>query len=122
MGELTGGRVVGWDLVCPLDARADWVLSLEVAEHIPRSHEAAFVSNVVRNARCGVLLSWGKPGQEGAGHVNLREPAYVSELMGKESFAEDASLTQQLRAAAKFFWLRENVRAFRRLNADAACV
>ena len=33
--RLTRGRVVEWDLVCPLHATADWVVTLEVAEHIP---------------------------------------------------------------------------------------
>ena len=50
----------------------DWVICMEVAEHIPREFEHVFLLNLVASAQKGVLLSWGLPGQNGIGHVNLR--------------------------------------------------
>ena len=41
-----------------LGARADWVVSLEVGEHIPPSGEAAFLANIRAHARVGAVLSW----------------------------------------------------------------
>ena len=41
----------------------DWVMSLEVAEHIPQDYEAIFIDNIVRHAREGVVLSWAVPGR-----------------------------------------------------------
>ena len=40
----------------------DWVISLEVAEHIPAESEAIYLDNIVRHAREGVVLSWAVPG------------------------------------------------------------
>lgn len=39
----------------------DVVLSLEVAEHIPRALEAAFVDGVASHARERIILSWAVP-------------------------------------------------------------
>ena len=42
----------------------DWVISLEVAEHIPAESEAIYLDNIVRHAREGVVLSWAVPGND----------------------------------------------------------
>lgn len=60
-----------WRCLAPtLGARYDWVLSLEVAEHLPRSMEPVFVFNLDRHAKEGVVLSWARKGQGGSHHVN----------------------------------------------------
>lgn len=38
----------------------DWVMSIEVAEHVPAGNESRFVHNVVSQAQKGVVLSWAK--------------------------------------------------------------
>ena len=51
--ENSGGLVTFMDLSVPnygLDSY-DWILSLEVAEHIPKPFEDAFMDNIVRHAR-----------------------------------------------------------------------
>jgi 2-polyprenyl-3-methyl-5-hydroxy-6-metoxy-1,4-benzoquinol methylase len=50
----------------------DWILSLEVGEHIPHQLEDVFIGNLVRHAKKGIILSWAVPGQEGHHHVNNR--------------------------------------------------
>lgn len=65
---LTDGFVRWADLTLPYaldDGPADWVLSLEVGEHIPAQFESVFLDTLNRNNRCGVLLSWAVPGQRG---------------------------------------------------------
>jgi hypothetical protein len=91
--KLTGGLVVHWDLTKPMEAVADWVMSLEVAEHIPAQFEAAFLDNIVRNARCYIMLSWSKLADIGSGHVNAREPEYVEQRMKGLGFALAWNLT-----------------------------
>eukprot|EP00906_Rhabdomonas_costata_P031664 RCo044696 len=86
----------------PLDVQRpwDWVISIEVAEHIPRPGEAAFVYNLLRWARVGVVVTWARLGQGGHGHVNCQAASYVGcvmNLMGWELSLED---TNGLRAAA----------------------
>ena len=50
----------------------DWVLSLEVGEHLPKEHEAVFLENVHRHNTCGVVLSWAIKGQGGTGRMSPR--------------------------------------------------
>ena len=46
-----------------INGTADWVMSLEVGEHIPSSTTHAFVKTLIRHAKKGIILSWGIPGQ-----------------------------------------------------------
>jgi tryptophanyl-tRNA synthetase len=43
----------------------DWIISLEVAEHIPEKYEAVYLDNIFRHAKEGIILSWAVPGQIG---------------------------------------------------------
>ena len=116
--KLTGRRVTQWDLTCPMEAEADWVMSLEVAEHIPREYESAYVDNVVRNARCGIILSWATPKQGGRGHVNLKPLAYVVSLMKQFSFHHSLSMSRRLQESATFSWLKANTQVYVRSEGD----
>ena len=55
----------------------DWVMSIEVAEHVPRSAEARFVHTILSAQPRGVVLSWALPGQGGFHHVNCQSNEYV---------------------------------------------
>ena len=70
--EWTNGMVRWFDLTVPLSLpRADWVLSLEVGEHIPSMHEAMLFRNLhLHNCR-GVVLSWAVPGAPASCRVGL---------------------------------------------------
>ena len=72
-------RFVGYlDLTTPLSLpRADWVMSLEVGEHVPNEHEQMLVRNLHAHNCRGVLLSWAYPGKWGVGHVNNHGSGYV---------------------------------------------
>ena len=90
---------------------ADWMLFLEVGEHIPAKHEPA-IWNHLGHARQGVILSWATPGQSGHGHVNCREPEYIGQKMADLGFVEgDAA---RLRVASALEWFRRNLRIFTR--------
>ena len=54
----------------PLSFRADWVLSLEVGEHVPPAHEMMYLRNLHAHACQGLVLSWAYLGKYGVGHVN----------------------------------------------------
>ena len=79
--SITHGLVHQADLSTNLTAvaartSADWVLCLEVAEHIPRQLEPTFLANLAAFARSGIILSWSES-PFGNGHVNFRDPTYV---------------------------------------------
>jgi len=107
--SITEGRCTTLDLSRTFDlgTRWNWVLSLEVAEHIPPQFEDAFVSNLDLHACHGLVLSWGN--QAGEGHVNLRSRAEVEELFGRRGFRSDAARGSHLRNSARLPWLRNTV-------------
>ena len=61
----------------------DWVVSLEVAEHIDAKFEAIYLSNIVRHASEGVIISWAVPGQSGEQHINCKPFTYVLKVMNE---------------------------------------
>ena len=93
---------------------ADWVMSLEVAEHIPAELDGLCPDNVTRHARQGVVLSWALPGQPGRGHVNCQSNDYVRSRLKALGFIPDPALEQFLRKAAWLPWFRYTVMAFSR--------
>ena len=58
--ELTSGVAEVADLseLMYLNEKFDWVLSLEVGEHIPKEFENTFIENLHRNNLKGIVLSW----------------------------------------------------------------
>ena len=59
------GRVQYLDLTLPQYGLPlyDWVMSLEVAEHIPKEFESIYLDNIVRHAKEGIVISWAKLGK-----------------------------------------------------------
>ena len=56
---------------------SDWVMSLEVGEHVPARFEDVIFDNIATHAHDAVVLSWAAPGQPGLGHVNTLPEARV---------------------------------------------
>ena len=50
--------------------KADWVICLEMGEHIPNRFEPMVIANLHAHNTRGVILSWARLGQPGYGHVN----------------------------------------------------
>ena len=97
----------------------DWVLSLEVGEHIPYEYEHIFIHNLVKHARFGIILSWATPGQNGDGHVNCKTNEYIREKIVKNGFKFDVNSTDFLRRMASpypevGYWFKNTLMVFRR--------
>lgn len=91
----------------------DFVLCLEVGEHIPRKHEQIFIDNLCRAAEKNIVLSWAVPGQYSAsGHVNCRENDYVINELAKRGFLLDNDMTKKLREACYFNWFKNTLMVF----------
>jgi len=103
-----------FDLATPVNGeyRRDWVLSLEVGEHIPAEHEDVFLDNLVRCAGRGIVISWAAPDQKGVGHVNCRPREWVVTQMTKRGLEFDTDKTDRLREAATLPFLKTNLLAF----------
>lgn len=114
----TSGFVQWFDLSLPLSLpRADWVLSLEVGEHLHQSLERQYVRNLIAHARKGVILSWANLKQPGYGHINNHSPSYLASLFSELGFRHDPNVSAALRAAASVkgnaqYWLAATVSAY----------
>lgn len=95
-----------------------WAMSLEVAEHLPRSAEPTFVHHLLTKAERGVVLSWAAPLQGGHWHLNCQAEQYVSCAMRLLGWAPAVGLTKRLRHAIsrgptpRCPWLKDNVGAY----------
>ena len=113
--ESTNGVVRYLDLTIPQFwlPRYDWVLCLEVLEHIPGAYESIVLDNVVRPAAEGVVISWAVPYQPGYGHVNPRELDYVERTMKKRGLSLDWRATMRLRGEATLMWFQKHIQVYR---------
>jgi len=114
--DMSAGVVHHADLTQPLKPcrRYDWVLNLEVAEHIPQEFEPTLLHNLDCSVRHGMVVSWGAPGQGGVGHVNLRSKEYVRQALAPRGLVHDANASASLVREAKLPWFKHNVQVFRR--------
>lgn len=119
----TDGLVRFMDLTQPHPAderpcvKGDWVLSLEVAEHIPPQ----FTDHYIRNLRCsctvGAVVSWAVPAQTGGlGHVNCKEEKDAIAAMERWGFVVDRDASDAAQAAASMSHFKRNTLVYRVTN------
>ncbi|KAL7542223.1 hypothetical protein ACHAWF_007121 [Thalassiosira exigua] len=115
--EYTKGFVDFVDLTIPLELpKADWVVSLEVGEHVESKYEAMLVRNLHHHNRKGIILSWAKLGQVGHSHVNNHSNEYIISLFERLGYIEDLDLKAKLRNPQdNHWWFQDSAMAFRRL-------
>ena len=91
----------------------DFVLSLEVGEHIPEEYEDIFLDNLTKHAKYGIIMSWAVPGQGGDGHVNCRSNRYIINKMSELGFALNVDRTNYLRnAVTNCYWFADTLMVF----------
>lgn len=114
--ETTDNQVQFLDLSVPIYhlPEYDWVISLEVAEHIPREFESIYVDNVVQHAKEGIVLSWAPEGQDGHSHVNNRNFDYVKKIIEAKGFQHSEKISQHLKEKSTLPWLKLNINVFLR--------
>ncbi|XP_059177302.1 uncharacterized protein LOC131956741 [Physella acuta] len=115
---VTNGTVIFLDLTVPQYNLPifDWVISVEVGEHIPAKFEDIYLDNLARHAREGIVMSWAVPGQGGLSHVNNKPLEEVKEQMRRRGFEFSLESGEPLRKAASFMWLRQNVHVYNRVS------
>ena len=92
----------------------DWVISLEVAEHIPEKFESVYLDNLARHSREGIILSWAAIGQGGHSHINNRDFPYVKAKMEERKFIHDNTSSFYLKSQSSFDWFKNNINVFRK--------
>lgn len=113
---LTNGVCNVLDLSQPvnLEEKFDWVLSLEVGEHIPKQFEDNFVNNLHNHAIKGIVVSWAVPGQGGHGHFNEQSNEYIRDRFEKLGYTSDLDAEKFLRDNSSHFWFKNTIMVFNR--------
>ncbi len=113
---LTSGLAGIIDLSAPfeLEQKFDWVMSLEVGEHLPKKFERIFVENLHRHNKNGIVLSWALKGQGGFGHFNEQSNEYVKAMMAEYGYESDLEAEKFLRERAFLPWFKNTIMVFRR--------
>ncbi|CAG0922877.1 unnamed protein product [Notodromas monacha] len=114
--DLTFGLVRRFDLSKPgsIGKTFDWVMSLEVGEHIPREYQDIYIDNLIRHAKEGIVLSWAVEGQGGRSHVNERNNDVIIEILQGRGFFPQPEIWKALRASSSFHWLKNTIMVFTR--------
>lgn len=114
--EFTNGLCKVQDLSVPfqLDETFDWVMSLEVGEHLPQQYETIFIENLMRHARKGIVLSWAIKNQGGTGHFNEQNNDYIKAIFASYGYINDLEAEQKLRCKAECGWFANSLMIFRK--------
>lgn len=93
----------------------DWILSLEVGEHIPKEFEKAFIENMHNNNLKGIVLSWAVIGQGGLGHVNCQDNDYIKSVMAQYGYRNDVRAEKAMRLRSTISWFKKTIMVFRKI-------
>jgi 2-polyprenyl-3-methyl-5-hydroxy-6-metoxy-1,4-benzoquinol methylase len=116
--ELTNGQCGIIDLSAPfsLGKSYDWVMSLEVGEHLPPQFERVFIENLIRHCKNGIVLSWAVQGQGGYGHFNEQNNDYIKKIFADYGFTNDVEAENVLRdnVSENCGWFKNTIMVFHR--------
>lgn len=114
--ELTDGVVQEVNLIQDLRLwrTFDWVLCLEVGEHVPRQYSAALLQNLKGHAENGLIMSWSDD-WEGIGHVNcLPRAEFVDFVQNTTGFQFDETTTEVVKASCEIDYIARTLAVFRK--------
>ena len=97
-----------------LNKQYDWVLCLEVGEHIPAKYFDAFIKNLCKHCNKGIVLSWAIKYQHGLGHVNCRSNQYIKNILSELGYINDIDAENKLRQNTVQKWFRNTIMVFRK--------
>jgi hypothetical protein len=105
------------DLTKPLPKiPTKFVMSLEVAEHIPKDKEYLYIKTV-NEAVCEngyLIISWAYPGQGGYGHFNELDNAYCKKLFLSLGYENKEDYEKYLRYKCKLKWFKYTIMVFQK--------
>lgn len=114
--ELTKNLCKVLDLSVPtkFDEQFDWVMSLEVGEHLPPQFEDIFIQNLHNNNKYGIVISWAVKGQGGHGHFNEQNNDYIKSKICELGYVNDIKSENNLRKDSTLRWFKNTIMVFRK--------
>lgn len=112
--ETSKGTCFPLDLSVPsdLDKKFDWVISLEVGEHLPPQYEKIFIENLLRHAKDKLILSWSN--SPGWCHFNLHDNEYIKNILSDLGWDNDPITEKELRSQVSIFWFEDTLMVFKK--------
>lgn len=107
------------DLTEPLkDPPTSFVLSLEVAEHIPKDKEELYIYTLNKAVKEGgyLIISWAYPGQGGFGHFNELDNAYAKKLFLQMGYQNMQEMEKYLRVRSSLKWFKYTIMVFQKIT------
>ncbi|CDW77648.1 UNKNOWN [Stylonychia lemnae] len=95
-----------------LETQFEWVLCLEVGEHIPKEFESVLLRNLKNHCQKGIILSWAVIDQPGFGHCNCQNNDYVKKTMADLGFIADQESETILREKSSLPWFKNTILVF----------
>ena len=92
----------------------DFVLCIEVGEHIPTKFEQVFIDNLCEYVHKDLILSWATPGYKGRGHFNEQTNEYVISEFEKRGLIYMLNHSEVLKKATSLKWFKDTLMIFRR--------
>jgi SAM-dependent methyltransferase len=93
----------------------DFLLCLEVCEHVPKEFEEKLLKTIDRHVNPGgmLILSWAVVGQGGLGHVNCQNNDYVISKFQSMGYSYNMTHSIHLRNnASNAWWFRNTTMVF----------
>eukprot|EP00928_Gymnodinium_smaydae_P087552 TRINITY_DN71802_c0_g1_i1.p1 TRINITY_DN71802_c0_g1~~TRINITY_DN71802_c0_g1_i1.p1 ORF type:complete len:546 (+),score=139.61 TRINITY_DN71802_c0_g1_i1:52-1638(+) len=114
VGRITAGRVSELQLAQRFDLgrRFDWILCLEVGEHLPKGSEDVLLDNIRRHAKVGAVISWATPDYPSPYHPNTLLEEESRAVIERHGFRRDIEKTRQLRETAETEWLKQTASVY----------
>ena len=110
---LTNGLCKVLDLSKPFEMeKRDYVLCLEVGEHIPKIFEKDFINNIHIHNKKGIILSWAEIGQGGDGHINCQNNDYIKAIFKNLKYNNLVEEEKYLRNNSRFSWFKNTIMIF----------
>ena len=108
------GKVLDLSIPIKFEESFDWVMSLEVGEHLPPQFEDVFIQNLHVNNKYGIVLSWAIKGQGGHGHVNEQNNDYIKSKICELGYINDVELETNFRNDSTLLWFKDTIMVFRK--------
>jgi 2-polyprenyl-3-methyl-5-hydroxy-6-metoxy-1,4-benzoquinol methylase len=94
----------------------DFMMCLEVGEHIPKEFESTLLSQIDKhlNPNGTLVLSWAIEGQCGLGHVNCQNNEYIIRTIESMGYTFKDAPSKLLRESSTLWWFKNTILVFKK--------